>query len=210
MDGIFRMLANAEAPFRLAPRVPQHLNYNEENLLAALQALLVLMIMLCFGIDDSGALSKGEADTSSESELLISVWNVKHRLATAGLFAKGEIEKKHPAWRDWAIAEAKRRTVLSLHHFEWVWSIHRGYPVLTCFEVGPLPAPAPGYLWQETDKKKWQNQYADWLRLWKQGCYNLAELFYVNIDGPLSARAETWLCEADEFGGMLMAEGTYG
>jgi hypothetical protein len=34
------------------------------------------------------------------------------------------------------------------------------------------------------------------------------EMFAMNGDAPLEPRAERWLAEADEFGMMLMAEGT--
>ena len=186
----------------------QHATYNEMDLLAAAQSLLILMTILFFCMKGSKDLPTPNADDfPTEAQILVGAWEVKQQLAMTGLFLNFEMNSHRPRWRDWATTEAKRRTILSLHHLEWAWSLLHGYPVLTCFELGPLPAPAPGYLWRESDEQIWERQYADWLGVWKNGSYKMAEFFYINADEPLNVRAETWLAEADEFGGMLMAEG---
>lgn len=176
------------------------------DLLAAAQSLLILMTVLFFRFKDS---SSTKSDSRPfEAEILVQVWDVKHRLAETGLSLNAEIDNRTPDFREWAMMAAKRRTILSLHHLEWAWSLLHAYPVLTCFELGPMLAPDAGYLWRETDEGKWKEQYARWLRLWKNGGFKIAELFYINVDEPLSTRAEMWLAEADEYGGLLMAEGT--
>jgi hypothetical protein len=76
-----------------------------------------------------------------------------------------------------------------------------------CYELGPLPAPAAGVLWKETDKELWERQYEGWLVQWKDGCYKIGELFHVTPDIALDVRSEKWLAEADEFGLMVMSEG---
>lgn len=112
-----------------------------------------------------------------------------------------------PPWKAWTLFSAKRRTILCLNHLEWAWSLLHGYPVLTCFELGPLPAPAAGHLWRETDEGKWRRLYGDWLHQWKDGGYLMVEFFHIKAGEPLDARSEAWLAEADELGVMLMAEG---
>lgn len=184
---------------------PQYHMYDDMALLAAGQSLLILMIILLFCFQDQD--TEIAVSDPTAAEIIVSVWAVKHKLAMTGLFLDSELGDRQPAWKDWAMVSARRRTVLSLHHLEWAWSLLRGYPTLTCFELGPLPAPEPGYLWRETDEQTWQRQYRDWLGLWKDGSYKIAELFYINAGEPLSVRAEMWLAEADEFGMMLMAEG---
>jgi hypothetical protein len=104
------------------------------------------------------------------------------------------------------MVSAKRRTILAMHHLEWSWSLRHGYPILTCFELPPFPAPAAEYLWRETEETKWESLYSEWLRLWKGGAYKIGELFDVQAEGNLDARSEKWLSEVDEFGMMLMAE----
>lgn len=173
------------------------------GLLATAQSLLLLMIIVLFG--------KSEAPPSlthpMDSQLIIEVWDVKLRLATTGLFLQQESSHSLPPWKDWAMVSAKRRTLLGLHHLEWAWSLLHGYPILTCFELGPLPAPAAHDLWRETDELTWESLYSEWLRQWKDGSYKMNEFFHINPGCNLDARSEMWLAEADEFGMMLMAQG---
>ncbi|RFU77338.1 zn2 cys6 dna-binding [Trichoderma arundinaceum] len=179
-------------------------SYGEMDLLAATQSMLILLIILFFGIGHSPALAH-----PIDAQLLIEMWNVKHSLASTGLFLEEESNHTLPSWKEWAIVSAKRRTILALHHLEWAWSLRHGYPVLTCFELGPLPAPAAKYLWQMTHEKEWGRLYKDWLKLWADGSYKMVELFRINACKPsddLDTRSELWLSEADEFGVMLMAE----
>lgn len=132
---------------------------------------------------------------------------MKHRLAGTGLFLEHEANHTIPDWRQWAIVSAKRRTILALHHVEWAWSLLHGYPILTCFELGPLPAPAAGYLWQETKEDQWHARYRLWIQQWQSGSYKMTEFFHIDPSGELDARTEMWLAEVDDFGMMLMAEG---
>lgn len=78
--------------------------------------------------------------------------------------------------------------------------------MLTCFELGPLPAPSPGFLWREEDEARWRDRYGEWLRRWQTGSYKMEELFRAGSGDGLGVRGEMWLAEADEFGMMVMAE----
>ena len=93
------------------------------------------------------------------------------------------------------LTEAKRRTIQSLNHLEWAWSVLNGYPVLTCFELGPLPAPAASQLWRASDEKAWTDLYIEWLWRWKDGSYKMVEFFYIEPKGQLDRRSELWLSE---------------
>ncbi|KAL7907080.1 hypothetical protein GGI35DRAFT_103180 [Trichoderma velutinum] len=178
--------------------------YNAMELLAAAQSMLILLIILFFGIGPSPALAH-----PIDAQLLVDMWDVKHRLASTGLFLEEESHHTLPCWKEWAIVSAKRRTIIALHHLEFAWSLRFGYPILTCFEVGPFPAPAAGYLWQSDCEKDWERLYKDWLKQWAEGSYKMMELFQVNASkasDDLDPRSELWLAEADDFGLMLMAE----
>ncbi|KAH8886336.1 hypothetical protein GQ53DRAFT_827992 [Thozetella sp. PMI_491] len=183
----------------------EYSSYDAPDLLAAAQSLLILLIILLFGFGNSAALAH-----PVDAQLLIDMWDVKQALAMTGLFLEQESNHTLPRWRDWAMVSAKRRTILALHHLEWAWSLRHGYPILTCLELGPLPAPAARYLWEEGDERSWEHQYNEWLRLWRGGSYRMEEFFQLNAGdsaNPLDERSEMWLADADGFGVMLMAEG---
>jgi hypothetical protein len=166
--------------------------------------LLLLLSILFFGLDSSPVLA-----LPLDPELLIQVWDVKQRLGMTGLFLEEEVEHRQPSsWRDWAMVSVKRRIMMGLSHLEWAWSVLHGYPVLSCFELAPLPAPAASYLWRAADQQSWERLYREWLWKWRNGgCFKMVEFFNINPSGSLDLRSEMWLTEADEFGMILMAEG---
>ncbi|RVX72871.1 hypothetical protein B0A52_03224 [Exophiala mesophila] len=177
--------------------------YSELDLLAAAQSVLMLLIIICFGEKQQW---KGPP-APRQVGLLIQAWDIKHKLAETGLFLPEESSNGMPSWTKWAIVSSKRRTILAMHHVEWSWSVRHGYPILTCFELAPFPAPAAKHLWQAANERKWKKRYAEWLHLWKGGSYKVGEFFHIPVEGNLDDRSERWLAEADEFGMMLMAEG---
>ncbi|KAL5338197.1 hypothetical protein BJX70DRAFT_398912 [Aspergillus crustosus] len=176
--------------------------YNPLDLLATLQSLLILLIILFFGLGIPPELAH-----PLDAQLLVEVWDVKNRVASTGLFLDQDpTSPTPPPWKEWAFVAAKHRTMLGLHHLDFVWSLYRGYPMLHCFELGPLPAPVAGYLWQAADEQSWTHLYGEWRAQWKDGGYIMSELFRIQAGDALEPRAERWLAETDEFGMMLMAE----
>ncbi|CAH0057552.1 unnamed protein product [Clonostachys solani] len=181
----------------------EYVSYNEADLLAALQSLLLLFTILLFGLNRTGSAIVQPV----EAELIVKVWDVMSSVTGTGILLEEEQSHVLPTWREWALVSAKRRTIQALHHLEWAWSLVRGYPVLTCFELGPLPAPTAGYLWNENSELQWKQSYAKWLDIWKTGgSYKLGELFNIDPGDDLNSRTEMWLAEVDEFGMVLMAE----
>jgi hypothetical protein len=174
-----------------------------EDLLASFQSLLMLMIVLMHGFSFDVFRDLGDP---SDGEILIASWGMRVKLAKTGLFLPEEVSHTMPDWREWAFVEAKRRTILASHHFEWAWSIIKGYPILTCFELGPLPAPEAGYLWQETDERRWKLLFKRWLALWKGGPFRMCEFFHIGEDVEMDERTEQWYAEADDYGMMLIIE----
>lgn len=162
----------------------------------------MLVVILFFPLDRAPAIPHPQ-----DAELLIDMWTVTRRLASTGLFLEQEYTHSSPPWKQWAIVSARRRTIQSFHHLDWAWSLLHGYPTLTCFELGPLPAPAAGYLWREGNERTWQRLYGEWLHQWEGGSYKMAELFHLSSSGSVDRRTEMWLAEVDEFGMVLMAEG---
>lgn len=179
-----------------------HESYNESNLLAAAQSLLLLLTILFFAFSDKSTLTK-----SASAQLLIDVWSVKRHLAATGIYLDKETQHTVPSWKSWAIINAKRRTIMALHRLEYSWSLLNGYPIVVCWELNPLPAPAPRYLWQATNETTWKGLYEQWLKLWDGGVYKMHELLRFHAGGKPDERSELWYAEADEFGMMLVAEG---
>lgn len=178
-------------------------SYGELDLLATAQSLLILLILLFFGSSNK---QSPPVIHPTDAKLLVQVWDVSQAVAATGLFLDEESRNVTPFWREWAIVSAKRRTILALHHVEWAWSLLHGYPVLTCFELGPLPAPSPGFLWREESEARWDKLYRMWLRRWSTRSYKMVELFRAGSGDGLGVRGERWLAEADEFGAMVLGE----
>jgi hypothetical protein len=164
----------------------------------------MLMIVLFLGFSDG--VCRDRLDPTN-GDIMVASWCLKQRLAMTGLFTDAEATHTIPDWQHWAFTAAKRRTILAMHHFEWAWSLLNGYPILTCFELGPLPAPEAKHLWGETDERRWKAHYETWLRNWEDGGYRMYEFFYISKDTTLDERSERWYAEADDFGMMLIVEG---
>ncbi|KAL2831452.1 hypothetical protein BDW59DRAFT_157881 [Aspergillus cavernicola] len=191
----------------------EYKSYDASDLLAALQSTLILLIILFFGLGP-------ELTTTNplDAQLLLNVWDMKTHLAATGLFLDLHPTSSLiiPPWQEWALISAKHRTMLALHHLDFVWSVLRGYPMLHCFELGPLPAPAPRYLWQADGQQQmttstWQRLYSGWRAQWEEGGEVVMEEFFrIRPGDGLDERVERWLADADEFGMMLMAAGMDG
>ncbi|KAK0386092.1 hypothetical protein NLU13_5929 [Sarocladium strictum] len=174
-----------------------------EDLLADCQALLMLMTVLFLGFNTCVT---RDANDPTNGDIMIASWCLKGALARTGLFLDAEVTNTTPDWQEWAFTAAKRRTILAAHHFEWSWSILSGYPVLTCFELGPLPAPEARFLWLETDERRWKSLYETWMNDWKDGAYRMCEFFHIGTEDSLDERGERWYAEADDLGMMLIVE----
>lgn len=188
---------------KLADKLRQYHEFDEENLLAANQSILILLTILLLDIESD---VQRKPEDPSDAEVLVKTWDIRHKLARAGLFLNSETAHRTPSWRDWAMVEARRRTIVAQHYLEWSWSLINGYPLLTCFELGPLPAPTAAHLWQETNERRWKNAYRNHLQTWNRGLYKIHELFHIQADGPLDLRMEMWYAEGDELAMMLVAE----
>lgn len=172
--------------------------------MATAQSLLILLTISLFGLSPTLAMPPHEA-----VKVITNVWEVKTRLAATNLCLAEEQSSRVPSWSAWSIASAKRRTLLALNQLEWAWSLLHGYPELSCIELGPLPVPAAKHIWQARSEEEWDKLYRRWLPSWSDGLFLLSELFAVRPGEALSERAERWLAESDEFGIMLMTEGTF-
>jgi hypothetical protein len=180
----------------------QYCIYDEEDLLAAMQALLVYAIILFF-------LPASETRKYTfDHSILMTLHQVAHKLAKAGLVLPAERNKICPMWEDWIRITAKCRTILALLCFEWAFSVYNHLPAFHCDEIGFILAPASKLLWHANSRAEWENHYNRWQQQWRsRGAYLMEELMGIPPGVYIDSRAEAWLAETDEFGMMIMALG---
>lgn len=63
-----------------------------------------------------------------------------------------------PAWSDWIIIEAKRRTICTLFLFDRIYHIRRGLTPFSCVMLGEMPLPAVRSVWEATDEAVWADE----------------------------------------------------
>ncbi|KAI1263186.1 hypothetical protein F5Y18DRAFT_132184 [Xylariaceae sp. FL1019] len=172
-------------------------DYDAPTLLAAVQSLIILLVLLIFSSNSQSTPSALPHGISTQVQILA------YYALKQGMVLQEEAEHTRPPWRVWAHIEAKRRTHLALYYIHWAYSVYQGTRHFDCLELGRMLAPGPKYLWQATDEKTWNNLYVRWLAQWDGREIVQAEFFLVDRVPVMERRVEMWLEDADEFG-MLM------
>ncbi|KAI1437054.1 hypothetical protein GGR50DRAFT_137494 [Xylaria sp. CBS 124048] len=173
--------------------------YDPPTLLAAMQSLLMLLVILVFPTRRQTTLS------AVPGEVFAGVRDMAFYVLSTGLMLPEEAAHTRPPWRSWAHIEGKRRTLVLIYFLHWAYSIHHGTQHLNCLQLARVLVPGPKWLWQATDEKTWMGLYSRWLVMWDAGGLRYYELFLAD-DGPaMTPRLETWYEDADELGTLLMA-----
>ncbi|KAK5988347.1 hypothetical protein PT974_12498 [Cladobotryum mycophilum] len=161
--------------------VDEYINYEEEDLLAAMQSLLIHMKMM-------------------------KLHEVAHILAKTGLTLAEEEPKAAPEWEDWIRITTKTRTILAFFCFEWAFSAYNNLLSYHCHEIGFILAPTSKLLWLATTKEEWERRYSRWMLRWRpRGFFRMEELMAIPPGVQVDERVNAWLAETDEFGIMIMA-----
>lgn len=142
-----------------------------------------------------------------EQALIFGLQDICLEVATFGVLLNAEVNSKIPDWNEWVVAASKRRTVLAAHTILWIWSLLYAYPPSACRELGFMPSPAPKILWNARNDD-WQTLYQECMRPSPGGPHRLGELQILREEVETDPRTQIWLEEADEFGVLLMSEGT--
>ncbi|PLB50816.1 hypothetical protein P170DRAFT_508927 [Aspergillus steynii IBT 23096] len=187
---ILRELTNLLDDFR---------DYDEETLLAALQAVVIYTIILLFPSKD--ALWKLPED----STIFFQTQRLVYHVVSTGLFLQEEREQKQPSFYAWLHVTSKRRAVLSLYLLQWAYSVFHGTSSFDCKELGFMPAPAAKILWEAHDEHAWNTRYIRWLARWGGQGYLQGEFDKIKRGIVMEARAEKWLEETDEFGFIMIS-----
>ncbi|TVY82911.1 hypothetical protein LSUE1_G001894 [Lachnellula suecica] len=178
----------------------EYRSYDQATLIAAFQALLIYSIILLFPSPQ-----KPSPGTFNQVTL-VSLQDVGSYVMETNLVLPAESIHARPCWEEWVLVNVKRRTLMSLYCFEWMYAKLNSLPSYPCTEIGFIPAPAGKILWGARTRNEWESGYDRWLGRWTVGgFYRLGELAEVQPGPEIDSRTERWLEEADEFGMMYMA-----
>ncbi|KAI1737482.1 hypothetical protein F4680DRAFT_428763 [Xylaria scruposa] len=173
--------------------------YDAPTLLAAMQSLMILLILLLFPSNRQGTMSV------IPGHIFTAVKQMADYVLSTGMLLHEEASHVCPPWRIWAHIEAKRRTVVSIYFFHWAYSVYHGQRHFNCLQLGRMLAPGPKWLWQAKDEKTWTNLYGRWLAQWDGKELIQAEFFLVENGPVMDPRVEMWLEDADELGILMMS-----
>ncbi|KAI0554071.1 hypothetical protein F4679DRAFT_529369 [Xylaria curta] len=173
--------------------------YDAPTLLAAMQSLMILLILLLFPSNRQGTMSV------IPGHIFTAVKQMADYVLSTGMLLHEEASHVCPPWRIWAHIEAKRRTVVSIYFFHWAYSAYHGQRHFNCLQLGRMLAPGPKWLWQARDEKTWTNLYGRWLAQWDGRELIQAEFFLVENGPVMDPRVEMWLEDADELGILMMS-----
>lgn len=180
----------------------QYRTYGPETLLAAFQALLIYSIILLFPVPQK------PASWTFDLPTLVSLQDISSYISESSLILPAETIRIRPSWEEWVLVGCKRRTIMALYCFEWIYAMLYGLPTFPCTDLGFIPSPAGKVLWNARTKEEWEAAYDRWLGRWAGvDVHTLEDLAKIQPGPEIDARTEMWLEEADEFGVMYMALG---
>ncbi|KAI0459162.1 hypothetical protein F5B21DRAFT_457425 [Xylaria acuta] len=174
-------------------------SYDAPTLLAALQSLMILLILLLFPSNRQSTMSDVPV------HVFAAVQEMANHVLSTGMLLHEEASHVCPPWRIWAHIEAKRRTLVSIYFFHWAYSVYYGVRHFNCLQLGRMLAPGPKWLWQARDEKTWMDLYGRWLAQWDGRELIHAEFFLVENGLVMDPRIEMWLEDADELGLLMMS-----
>ncbi|KAI0483591.1 hypothetical protein F4859DRAFT_404562 [Xylaria cf. heliscus] len=172
--------------------------YDAPTLLAAMQSLMILLILLLFPSNRQCTMSL------VPGHIFAAVQDMANHVLSTGMLLHEEASHVCPPWRIWAHIEAKRRTLASIYFLHWAYSVYNGARHFNCLQLGRTLAPGPKWLWQAKDEKTWMNLYGRWLAQWDGRELIQAEFFLVDKGLVMDSRVEMWLEDADELGLLMM------
>jgi hypothetical protein len=134
---------------------------------------------------------------------LVAPQEMGFHISNTDLILPAESSHSRSAWEELTLVGAKRRTLLALYCFEWIYAMLNGLSTYLCTELGIMPASAWKLLWSAKTKAEWEGVYDRWLGRWTgYGGYLMREMMALTPGPELNLRTEMWLEEAAEFGVM--------
>ncbi|KAI1608583.1 hypothetical protein EDD36DRAFT_104211 [Exophiala viscosa] len=184
----------------------QETHCSDLELLATLQAYLLLTIMLFF--------TSRSGTNFIEQDTIIRLQELAGDVANKGTLCLAETNGARPDWESWIIASAKRRTLFATYLFDNLVSFTLGSPSFIATELASLPAPASKRLWNAQTRLSWNATYNQQLSQCADGELLISHLWPSPDSGTpeQQRKVRRWLSSVDEFGIMLysVTSHTYG
>ncbi|KAH7064421.1 hypothetical protein BKA63DRAFT_173219 [Paraphoma chrysanthemicola] len=172
-------------------------SYDERNLLSALQAVTMYVIMLMYpGYSQIGV-------SLIDPAIFLCLQRLVSYVAKTGLVLAEERMNAGLSWESWVHVTSKRTTVFSLYLLHWGYAVYHDLESFACSQLGFMPAPPAKFLWQASTRGEWEGLYERCLEQWCGEPFTMHELAKVDVGTGLDRRVETWLEDADELGIMF-------
>ncbi|ETS78237.1 hypothetical protein PFICI_10299 [Pestalotiopsis fici W106-1] len=181
----------------------KHRTYDQPTLLAALQSVVIYLLLLIFPTPSQ------TSQSLIPPSLLNQIQALGHHVAATGLILHEETARAVPVWTVWAHVEAKRRSMCALHLAHWAYSVYhgpRGARYDGGRELARMPGPGAKFLWNAADERAWATLYGRWLAQWDEGRdFMFADFVGIDPEVVMNRRAEIWLEDADELGFLMLS-----
>lgn len=177
----------------------KHATYDDKTLLGAFQAYLLYSMALYFRCGQTVL-----PDNVTTLQQLASMTISQGATMTTQPWSS-------PDWNLWVLAEAKRRTTLTMYLFDNLLCATDDLPMFVATELSGMSAPAPRSLWDAASLVVWQRDYNAYLDACDGVVLQINELwssppgFSADQARRRRERVGAWLQRVDEYGTMLFA-----
>ncbi|KAF7926674.1 uncharacterized protein EAE97_010183 [Botrytis byssoidea] len=170
----------------------QYTTYNREDSVAALQAITIYLL-LRISEDNEKATNFDVPLISAMIKLSIHVIHLAEDLQNEGALS----------WKEWALAESTRRTIIILFFIDLFFDISSSVHEYRCDEnrLKQMTLPCSRKLWRATTNEAWEDECANSMRG--------IQLMYGDLinsrNRPEDRRLDGWLSQLDDFGMLVLA-----
>lgn len=129
----------------------------------------------------------------------VTLQSLAHTLCLSGLSSPSEHPSSSPLplpWRTWALAEAKRRSLIAMYMLDDVVNVFSNVSCVLGDELAEVLAPCSGGMWGAGSESVWRRTYDVYVGEWEGGGLRLRELW----KGGMGRRVERWVGSVDGLG----------
>ncbi|KAF7942504.1 hypothetical protein BELL_0317g00110 [Botrytis elliptica] len=170
----------------------QYKTYSIEDSVAALQAITIYFL-LRISEDNENATNFDVPLISTMIKVAMHVAHLAEDLQNEGV----------PSWKEWAMAESIRRTIITLFFIDLFFDVSSSVPEYRCNgnRLQYMTLPCSRKLWRATTNEAWENEYANSMR----GVQLTYGDLIISRTKPEDRTLDGWLSQLDEFGMLVLA-----
>ncbi|KAF5867949.1 uncharacterized protein Bfra_007144oa [Botrytis fragariae] len=170
----------------------QYTTYNSEDSVAALHAITIYFL-LRISEDNEKATNFDVPLISTMIKVSMYVAHLAEDLQNEGV----------PSWKEWALAESTRRTIIILFFIDLFFDVSSSVPEYRCDgnRLKYMTLPCSRKLWRATTNEAWENEYTNSMRGIRLTYGDLIN----SRTRPEDRRLDGWLSQLDEFGMLVLA-----